>query len=78
MNDTINPEYIINHAQELEQMFGAPKEATRNKVIDHIDGAMADFIARSPLVFLATFDQNGMPDISPKPRKFVDPRTPRQ
>ncbi len=66
MNDTINPEYIINHAQELEQMFGAPKEATKDKVIDHVDDAMADFIARSPLVFLATFDKNGMPDISPK------------
>jgi uncharacterized protein len=45
-----------------------------NKIIDHLDGHCREFIARSPFVLVATADDRGNCDVSPKggPPGFVD------
>ena len=59
-------DYIIQDHAELEALLGAPNDQVKQKVVNRLDEVMASFIARSPLIFIATCDQAGLIDISPK------------
>jgi len=62
----MNEDYVIKDCADLEAMFGSPKETVKQKVVSQLDDAMRDFVARSPLIFIASRDSNGLIDISPK------------
>ena len=66
-------EHLITTREELRELFGEPHEATREKVYDHLDDQAVGFIERSPMLLLATVDENGLPSVSPKgdPAGFV-------
>jgi uncharacterized protein len=57
---------VIGSADEVEALYGAPLEAVVNKVVDRLDGHCRDFIARAPFVLVATADERGSCDVSPK------------
>ncbi|QIG80565.1 MSMEG_1061 family FMN-dependent PPOX-type flavoprotein [Stakelama tenebrarum] len=67
------PDHRITSEAELEAVIGEPMEFVRAKVIDSLNEAMCAFIAKSPLIFLATIDEQGLIDVSPKgdPAGFV-------
>ena len=62
---------ITDHAQ-LRAVYRPPSQRVIDKVIDHIDEGVADFVASSPLVVLATASANRA-DASPRggPPGFV-------
>jgi PPOX class probable FMN-dependent enzyme len=57
---------VIASADEVAALYGPPVKAVVSKIIDHLDGHCRDFIARSPFVLLATADEGGNCDVSPK------------
>jgi PPOX class probable FMN-dependent enzyme len=57
---------VVASADDVAAMYGSPVKAVVSKVIDHLDGHCRDFIARSPFVLVATADENGNVDVSPK------------
>jgi uncharacterized protein len=57
---------VLASADEVAALYGAPVEAVVNKIIDHLDGHCRDFIGRSPFVLVATADELGNCDVSPK------------
>lgn len=65
--------YRITDEKELQAVIGEPMEFVRAKIRPCLDEVMKEFIARSPLIFVATIDENGHVDISPKgdPGGFV-------
>lgn len=65
--------YIIQNEGELESVIGEPMEFVRAKILPQLDEVMKEFIRKSSLVFIATIDENGHTDISPKgdPQGFV-------
>lgn len=67
-------QHQINSEAELQAIIGEPMEFVRVKIASHLDAAMKEFIAQSPLLFVSTIDENGRVDISPKgdPRGFVE------
>lgn len=66
-------QHQISNEAELEAVIGAPMEFVRAKVRPALDQPMKDFIARAPLIFVSTIDENGHVDVSPKgdPPGFV-------
>ena len=62
----MNQDYVIRNQAQLEALLGSPKELVKQKVVESLDDVMKSFIARSPLIFIATCDQSGQPDVSPK------------
>jgi len=66
--------HAIASIEELEATIGTPMEIVRQKIITRLDDLMKEFIARSPLVFVATSDEAGEIDVSPKgdPAGFVE------
>jgi uncharacterized protein len=66
-------EDVIAGAEELRGHVGEPVQRTLDKEIDHLDHHCADFIARSPIVMLATAGADGRCDCSPRggPPGFV-------
>ncbi|MFD2992700.1 pyridoxamine 5'-phosphate oxidase family protein [Fictibacillus nanhaiensis] len=56
----------VNSQEELRLMLGTPSLRGQNKVISRIDEHCKDFIAHSPFVILATSDQEGNCDSSPR------------
>jgi predicted pyridoxine 5'-phosphate oxidase superfamily flavin-nucleotide-binding protein len=66
-------EDVIAGAEELRGHVGDPVQRTLDKEIDHLDHHCADFIARSPIVMLATAGADGRCDCSPRggPPGFV-------
>ena len=64
---------VLASADEVAALYGSPVEAVVSKIIDHLDGHCRDFIARSPFVLVATADERGNCDVSPKggPAGFV-------
>jgi PPOX class probable FMN-dependent enzyme len=46
--------------------YRAPSKLVQDKVIDRIDRHCRDFIALSPFATLATADEHGWPDVSPR------------
>ena len=67
-------DYRIRDAAALQALIGDPMEQVRAKVGPQLNGAMKAFITSSPLVFLATLDESGHIDVSPKgdPAGFVE------
>ncbi|AOZ91161.1 MSMEG_1061 family FMN-dependent PPOX-type flavoprotein [Paenibacillus crassostreae] len=65
MNNPWNDD-IIRSAEELREMIGAPHEAVIKKVVTQIDSHIENFIAKSPLFFLATSGTDGRTDVSPR------------
>ena len=48
------------------EVIGEPHAMIKKKVIRELDEPMLEFISRSPLAFLATADERGQFDVSPK------------
>lgn len=63
----------ITNAEELRALVGHPTAAVANKVTDRLSDIHQDWIAHSPLCFVATTDAEGRVDVSPKgdPPGFV-------
>jgi len=59
-------EYIIQDQSELETLLGLPLERVKQKVAAELDQTMIQFIRRSPLILLSSYDAAGMIDVSPK------------
>lgn len=66
-------EKIITTEQALREILGHPSEIVTRKTIDYIDGICWGFIEKSPFIAIATSDENGNFDVSPKgdPPGFV-------
>jgi hypothetical protein len=56
----------IETEAEVEEILGKPSDLVRTKIFDHVDEYAAAFLARSPLMMLATSDAEGRLDVSPK------------
>lgn len=69
----MNSEFAITSEKDLESVIGEPQEWVRCKIFTELDMIMKEFIARSPLVFVSTLDNDGHVDVSPKgdPAGFV-------
>ncbi|MCX2710515.1 pyridoxamine 5'-phosphate oxidase family protein [Mycolicibacterium sp. J2] len=63
----------VTTADELRTIVGEPTAAVANKVADRLSDIHRDWIAHSPLCFVATTDAQGRVDVSPKgdPAGFV-------
>ncbi|BBZ78967.1 phosphohydrolase [Mycolicibacterium anyangense] len=63
----------ITTVAELRAIIGEPDQYVANKVKDRLSPVQRDWLAHSPLVFVATTDQHGRVDVSPKgdPAGFV-------
>ena len=57
---------MVGSTEELEELYGLPVEAVVSKIIDRLDGHCRDFISRAPFVLVATADERGNCDVSPK------------
>ncbi len=56
----------IGTEAELRELLGFPGELVQHKVIGIIDEHCRRFIAQSPILMLATSDQEGHADVSPR------------
>jgi PPOX class probable FMN-dependent enzyme len=63
----------VTTVDELRAIVGQPNAAVANKVKDRLSEAQRDWLAHSPLGFVATTDADGRLDVSPKgdPAGFV-------
>jgi PPOX class probable FMN-dependent enzyme len=59
-------DYEISSIEELVGVLGEPHAMIKEKVMNHLDEPMVEFINRSPLLFLSTQDEAGLADVSPK------------
>ncbi|MFB9327154.1 MSMEG_1061 family FMN-dependent PPOX-type flavoprotein [Paenibacillus aurantiacus] len=57
---------FIRAEDDLRQLLGEPNPVVARKTIRHIDRHCADFMARSPLVFVSTANGRGECDVSPR------------
>lgn len=57
---------VISSEDELRAMLGFPSELVQNKVISRLDKHCLDFIAKSPFLLMATSDNKGRCDVSPR------------
>ncbi len=64
---------VVTSEAEIRAVSGAAHQRALDKVVRHIDGHSRRFIAASPFVFIASVDEDGIPDVSPKgdPAGFV-------
>lgn len=58
--------HCIGSEEQLRAIIGEPMDFVRAKIGQRLNGAMEEFIRRSPLTFVSTIDESGNPDISPK------------
>jgi PPOX class probable FMN-dependent enzyme len=56
----------VTTADELRAIVGEPDEYVSNKVKDRLSPVQRDWLAHSPLAFIATTDVQGRVDVSPK------------
>src|SRR6202030_1633790 len=63
----------ITNEEQLRDIVGHPAPYVANKVADRLSGVHRDWLAHSPLGFVATTDADGRIDVSPKgdPPGFV-------
>lgn len=59
-------ECSIRREEELREIVGIPHEAVIKKTITQLDDHCRTFISMSPLLFLATSDEEGRGDVSPR------------
>jgi len=57
---------VVGSIDEIREIVGEPPPPVVEKVIDHIDEVSRRIIEKSPFIVLASADENGYPDISPK------------
>ncbi|KKO51819.1 pyridoxamine 5'-phosphate oxidase family protein [Paenibacillus sp. DMB20] len=57
---------MITNADELTDLYGKPSQLVNDKVIHRLDEHCRDFIAKSPLLYIATSDESGNCDVSPR------------
>lgn len=62
----MDDKHRIRNEAEIEALLGEPSQLVRSKVFDAVDEFAAAFIARAPLLLLATSDAEGRLDVSPK------------
>jgi hypothetical protein len=64
----------IKSIDELRELMGFPRELVQKKSINFIDEHCKEFIAKSPMLFISTANENGSCDVSPRgdPSGFVD------
>ncbi|PKF63588.1 hypothetical protein CW745_01715 [Psychromonas sp. psych-6C06] len=58
--------FEIENETQLRDIIGKPNPMARKKIYPYLNERMLEFIAKSPLVMLATVDEFGFPTISPK------------
>ncbi len=56
----------IQTKHRLRELIGLPNDQVRLKIHRQLNTTACDFIARSPMLFLATCDKDGLPQVSPK------------
>lgn len=56
----------IETVDQLRAVLGHPQETTTAKIYKHLTEQAIEFIARSPLMIVATANREGMPTASPK------------
>jgi uncharacterized protein len=56
----------IQSEDQIDGILGRPSQMVEQKIFDHVDEYAAAFIAKSPLLLVATSDRNGRLDVSPK------------
>ena len=61
-----SPEDELASMKEVREIVGHPKERTSKKILNELDETSMEFIRRSPFLVLATADDRGFPDVSPK------------
>ena len=63
----------VTTVAELREIVGEPDPYVANKVKDRLSPVQCDWLAQSPLAFVATTDEQGRVDVSPKgdPPGFV-------
>jgi PPOX class probable FMN-dependent enzyme len=59
-------DHTIRTVEELRAVVGEPNPLTPVKILDALDGAMREFVARSPFLVLSTADAEGRQEASPK------------
>ncbi|WP_413380706.1 pyridoxamine 5'-phosphate oxidase family protein [Alkalihalobacillus sp. 1P02AB] len=57
---------LITTSQQLREFSGEPSELVKNKVRDSLDEHCVRFIKQSPFVLVATSNQDGENDVSPR------------
>lgn len=57
---------VIDSVARLRELIGDPSPVVAHKFHTTLNARARDFIARSPLLFLATADADGRPCVSPK------------
>ena len=57
---------IIESAQRLRELIGTPNELVHQKIHSRLNALARDFIARAPMLFLATSGKDGQAQVSPK------------
>ncbi|GGD81139.1 pyridoxamine 5'-phosphate oxidase family protein [Paenibacillus nasutitermitis] len=57
---------VVESEEELRSLYGYPGELVNNKTIAFMDHHCREFIAKSPLLFMATSDSSGACDVSPR------------
>ncbi|ARU60693.1 phosphohydrolase [Tumebacillus avium] len=57
---------ILTREEELRELLGQPSALVQNKVVDHLDTHIRDFLAKSPFVLISTADAEGCCDVSPR------------
>jgi PPOX class probable FMN-dependent enzyme len=62
----MNDNFEITSLEQLVEVIGEPHAMIQKKVVKQLDEPMQEFINRSPLAFLATVDERGEFDVSPK------------
>ena len=58
--------WLIQSEQEIEELIGKPSPVVQQKIFDHVDEFAAAFIARSPLLLLATSSASGRLEVRRK------------
>lgn len=58
--------HILTSLESVRAVLGESSPATEAKVMDRLDETSLEFIERSPFLLLATADETGAPDVSPK------------
>ena len=66
MTDSRPDPHRIHTESELREVIAEPNPIVVQKIFDHVDEFAGAFIARSPLLLLATCDGDGGMDVSPK------------
>ena len=56
----------IDSGRRLRELIGLPNELVRLKIHRNLNSTACEFIARSPMLFLATCNDEGGPQLSPK------------